>query len=143
MVAAQQRNFSRIYSIELDHVLYQAAKERFSSNPSVTIIEGDSGLVLPKLLDEIAGPCLFWLDGHYSAGVTAKGDRDTPISAELSAIVRHSCRDHIILIDDARCFNGEHDYPRIEDLIESLRAQRPGVEIIVDTDVIRVVPGRV
>ena len=69
--------------------------------------------MIPALLKKLNRPCLFWLDGHYSGGVTAKADVETPVISELKAILEHHIKGHIILIDDARLFNGTKDYPTI------------------------------
>ena len=74
-------------------------------------MHGDSGEILPELLNNINEPILFWLDGHYSAGNTSKGSLNTPIIKELVTIFQHPIKQHIILIDDARLFNGADDYP--------------------------------
>ena len=80
----------------------------------VEILHGDSGVVLPELLRRISEPALFWLDAHYSTGETVRGELDTPIEQELKAILNHSVRNHVILIDDARNFIGTNDYPTAE-----------------------------
>jgi hypothetical protein len=59
-------------------------------------------------------PALFWLDGHYSGGVTEKADIETPIMKELEYIFTHPVKNHLILIDDARLFIGKRDYPTLE-----------------------------
>ena len=47
----------------------------------------------------------------------AKGEVETPIRRELSQIFNHSIASHhVILIDDARLFIGDHDWPTIEEL---------------------------
>ena len=89
-------------SIELSPQLHQAACRRFEHTRNVRLVEGDSGIRLPEMLADMHRPVLFWLDGHYSAGVTASADLHTPISAELQAILRHPVKNHVILIDDAR-----------------------------------------
>jgi len=117
MVNAVRNRFDQIYSIELGLELYENAKRRFADKKNITIIHGDSGKVLDELLGHVNQPCLFWLDGHYSGGITAKGEAETPIRKELSHIFNHSIASHhVILIDDARCFIGDHDYPTIEEL---------------------------
>jgi hypothetical protein len=117
MVYAMRNLFSRIYSIELSVDLHQQVQERFSRQNHIVLLQGDSGEVLAGLLPQIDQPCLFWLDGHYSAGFTAKGNLDTPIEKELAHIANHPLKQsHIILIDDARCFTGEGDYPGMETL---------------------------
>ncbi len=126
-------------SIELSSELHHRARQKFSKHRNVTLLEGDSGKRLPEVLERITTPTVFWLDGHYSSGITAQADDDTPISAELDAILRHPIGNHIILIDDARCFDGTNNYPYLDDLIEVIRANgRYTTE--VSTDIIRLVP---
>ena len=86
MVEAQKSNFKKIFSIELGIDLFKKAQKRFKNNKNVFLKQGDSGKVLPHLLKEINEPAIFWLDGHYSQGITAKGDKDCPIFEELHAI---------------------------------------------------------
>ena len=78
-------------------------------------MQGDSGNVLNQLVPELNSAALFWLDGHYSGGQTAKGEKECPIYEELKSILASSL-EHIVLIDDARLFIGQHDYPTIEEL---------------------------
>lgn len=126
-------------SIELDDAYYQAASRRFAGYQNVTILHGDSGLILPQLVRQLSEPALFWLDGHYSGGVTGKGEIDTPISAELSAILDSGIKGHVILIDDVRCFDGTHDYPHLDRLLEMVRA-RGTHHAEVSTDIVRLTP---
>jgi hypothetical protein len=117
MVHAVRNSFSAIYSIELGVELHELARRRFAHLEHVHIRHGDSGEVLEELLREVKEPCLFWLDGHYSAGVTARGAMSTPIEKELTHIAEHRQRNrHVVLIDDARLFTGAGDYPSIDRL---------------------------
>lgn len=126
-------------SIEISPELYASACERFKRQKNVRVFHGDSGTKLPELLRDIDRPCLFWLDGHYSAGVTSRADVDTPISKELEAIFDHPIKGHIILIDDARYFNGTNSYPHIDQLLAWVR--REGTYIAeVSADIVRLVP---
>jgi hypothetical protein len=103
-----------IYSIELDPRHHENAARRFAGYPNIHILPGQSGEVLPGVLAKINQPCLFWLDAHWSGGSTAKTDIETPVMQELECILNHKmASDHVILIDDARCFTGEHDYPTL------------------------------
>lgn len=138
MVFAMKDVFSQIYSIELDSDLYMKAKERFANVQDIHIIQGDSSKVLPDILTSIRQLCLFWLDGHYSGGINAKSDLDTPILEELKHIFAHMIRDHVILIDDARLFIGQEDYPTIEDLREFVAKERPNWVFEVKNDIIRI-----
>lgn len=140
MVAAQLHSFQKIFSIELGEELCRRAQQRFSKNKNVKIIQGDSGKVLPQLIKEINTPGIFWLDGHYSAGPTARGDKDCPIYEELTAIFSGPALNHILLVDDARLFNGTNDYPTLEALSAFVKQHKPGYRVEVKDDVIRFTP---
>jgi hypothetical protein len=114
-VAACLGHFERIYTIELDPALFETARDRFAGEPSVTVIHGDSYTELSRLAAKVTGPVLFWLDGHYSSGDTAKGPHDPPLPWELRAILGRSEPD-VILIDDARHMGVLPDYPSIEEI---------------------------
>lgn len=130
--------FDRITSIELDPALFAAARARFARHDHVRILQGDSATILPGVLAEIVSPTLFWLDGHYSGGITARADLETPIRAELDAILNHPVVGHVVLIDDARCFDGRNDYPTLDELAEMVRSVNPRYRFEVREDVARI-----
>lgn len=137
-IYANRNIFRSIYSIELSEDLHRQACRRFARLPHVTILHGDSASVLPRLLGDVQEPALFWLDGHYSGGVTARGSIDTPIVAELEAILAHPIPNHVILIDDARCFDGTGGYPSIPQIKDLILSRRPTARIEAKDDIIRV-----
>ena len=139
MVEAQKRYFNKVYSIELSNELYSQAVDRFGQDSNVEIILGDSGQKLKELLEIIKEPALFWLDGHYSAGFTAKGNLNTPIIEELRTVLTNG-KEHVILIDDARLFTGEDDYPSIFQLCSFVNDLSPERKVIVADDIIRITP---
>ena len=139
MVEAHKRRFKKVISVELSPELHNLAVKRFRKDKNVLIIQGDSGKVLPEILKNIEGPIIFWLDGHYSAGITAKGDKDCPIFEEVDAILNSAESNHILLIDDARCFNGEGDYPTIDELTQYIRNKNDKYKVEVKNDIIRFV----
>lgn len=148
-VQALLGQFKKLYSIELSEELAARAKKRFEASPEVTIIQGDSGNEIEKIVKNISEPILFWLDGHYSGDFvhknelikTAKGALNTPIERELDVILE-SGLPHIILIDDAREFNGKHDYPTIGQLKHILKKNKKSIQytLSVERDIIRIVP---
>jgi hypothetical protein len=140
MIYAMKDRFRTIFSVELSEDLCNLAKSRFRRFPHIHIMHGDSGDVLPQILADLSAPSLFWLDGHYSGFVTAKGAIDTPIRKELQAVLAHKIKDHVILIDDARCFDGTCDYPTVDELRELISVHRPGYGFSVLNDVIRIHP---
>jgi len=140
MVDAMQDDFDRIYSIELSPELAARAQRRFAGHERIAIIQGDSGHELGKIMGRLDQSTLFWLDGHYSAGETAKGDKDTPIFEELTHIFGSPERGHVVVIDDARCFGSDPDYPSLEQLSTFIRSHRPACRIEVADDSIRILP---
>ena len=140
MIEAMKSVFDQIYSIELSKELFKKAKHRFKNSKQVELIQGDSGIELKNLMQKINKPTLFWLDGHYSAGETAQSHKDTPIFEELQHIFDTPDRGHVIIIDDARCFGIEPDYPSIQQLSDFVKSQRPNVDISVQYDSIRITP---
>jgi hypothetical protein len=140
MVHAMRKSFSRILSFELDEKLARDAQKRFAGDHHIEIIQGDSGKLLGDYLAKINEPCLFWLDGHYSGGVTAKGALETPIKNELGFIFTHAVDRHVVLIDDARCFTGENDYPTLDELQNFVAERKPNHKFSMEHDVIRIHP---
>lgn len=138
MIAAQLDHFTTIISIELSAKLHKKAKERFRQQAHVKLYQGDSSHVLPQIMPTLQQPAIFWLDGHYSAGMTARGDKDCPVYEELDAIFSHDTG-HVILIDDAREFIGKNDYPTIPALEAYIKSKNPAYTITVKDDIIRAV----
>lgn len=137
MVETMRRRCRRIVSIELDPLRYETAKARFVAHPEVSILEGDSANVLAGVVAALTEPALFWLDGHYSGPGTARGERNTPILAELGHVLGHGIR-HTILVDDARLFDGTSDYPTLAELELFVRERRPDAAIVVQDDIIEI-----
>lgn len=137
MIEAQKTRFKKIYSIEIKNDLFKKAQKRFINDKNVIIVLGDSGKVLPQILKDIDEPVIFWLDGHYSNGITAKGEKGCPIFEELNAIFKIGMLNHIILIDDARCFNGRSNYTTIEKLITFVKGKNEKYQVEIEHDIIR------
>lgn len=136
-----------VYSIELAEQLAKNALERFANVSNVTIIHGDSSKCIPELLTNLPGKKLFWLDGHFSGTcfqgeskiVTARGDSDTPVVAELQAILNDSIA-HVILIDDARLFDGLSDYPSLRRVKALCKSSPHRYSVSVADDIIQISP---
>ena len=137
MIEAHKNNFKKIFSIELGEKLFEKAKKKFRGSPHIHLLQGDSGIVLHKLMPEIDEPVLFWLDGHYSEGITALGEKECPVREELDAILPNKFK-HVILIDDARMFNGTHDYPTIEEIKKILENTGKKFDVEIKDDIIRI-----
>lgn len=130
-------DFRRIYSIELDEYLFKRAISQFKGYKQVKILNGDSSKILVSLLKKMKGPALFWLDAHYSGEGTARGEKYTPIEREVELILNSKVgKKSIILIDDARLFTGNNDYPEITSFKKYIHKNYIGKEIQVKNDII-------
>jgi glycosyltransferase involved in cell wall biosynthesis len=120
--------FERCYTIELSAEFCACARKRFTPFPHVTCIEGESSAELPKVLQNIDEPVLFWLDAHATGSHAADAGFD-PLFKELDAIYAHRIKRHVILVDDA---SGR------EDMV--MRGAPPHYRASVRNNIIRIVP---
>jgi hypothetical protein len=137
-LAVVSKRVPRSVSVELDPHLAARARRRFARHPEIEIVEGDSAVRLPEIVAKLDRPALFWLDGHYSSGVTALGDKYSPIEEEIHAVLGERRPDHIVLVDDARLFVGDGEYPSLSAVRESVASLRPGWSFAVVDDIIRI-----
>lgn len=132
--------FDKIYSIELDKLLYKRARKKFAGSNHISLYLGDSSQLLPTILKKIDEPTLFWLDAHYSDGITAKGNLTTPIMQEIRSILKHRQKKHIILIDDAILFIGKNNYPTIGKLKNIILKKYPRAMFRIKDNIIQIIP---
>ena len=128
--AAASVVFRSVHTIELSEALAQKATARFATVPHVQVLQGDSATMLAQVVTRLTGPALFWLDGHYSEGVTACGAQNTPIREELEVIAQSAPPGSVILIDDLRLFESiparpdlpasVHGYPALPEIYVAL-----------------------
>jgi hypothetical protein len=137
------KNAHKVYSIEPEPTLFANARENFRNVGHVEILHGTSEVIFPTLLPKITGDVNFWLDGHYSAGITFKGPTDTPIAAELQSIDENLThfRKVTILVDDIRLFSPRtteySGYPPLDFLVDWARGHQFSWEIEHDIFVAR------
>jgi len=106
---------SHVHTIEPSDECIARALGVLQDFDNVTMHKGFSEDVFPDLLGRLSGSVCFWLDGHFSGGITTKSLLDTPIKSELREIGRnlHLYDRCVVLIDDIReCGSG--DYPPLE-----------------------------
>ena len=85
-----QPYFKSLYTIELSEHYFNYFNQVKIENEYTNVINyfGDTAQVLPEILKNLTSEnkVIFWLDGHYSGGITARGESDCPIFKELEAI---------------------------------------------------------
>lgn len=123
--------FKKLYSIECNNKVFEEAKRRFKYI-NIDLLKGNSPAILRELMRYINDPCFFWLDAHadYEEKIAP------PIIKELEAIKESRVKSHIILIDDARLFNGKNNWPFKELLFKKLREINNNYKIKIEKDII-------
>ena len=119
-----QESSRHVYTFEPEPTLFSRALSFFSKKTNVTVINSTSEKGFPKLLPEIFGEVNFWLDGHFSSGITYQGENDTPVLDELNNIenFRQNFTKLSVFIDDIRCFGSEDpnyaNYPSLNLIVD-------------------------
>lgn len=137
--------FEHVWTIELSESLWKRALENHADVSNVTFMNGSSDKVIGDV--EVSGPTLYWLDGHWSAGVTAGELNQCPVLEEIRAIDRMPAGGQsALLIDDARHFlappgppMAREQWPSIAQVFDELRARHDRYVTIVE-DVVVAVP---
>ena len=130
------RHFRETHTVEVVPALAGLARERFRNQPTIIVWDGDSSDVLRSLLPQLRGAVLFYLDGHDSGGITGKGLKACPVREELEIIYASSENRVSVVIDDARLFGTDPDYPTIDEVREWMKTLRPTASVRVEHDAI-------
>ncbi len=137
--------FERVWTTEFSEDCYKGAIERNASLSNVSFLYGDSRSLLPKILAELPGDALFWLDAHYSGNETYGKADECPLLGEV-AIINQSTRNNAIIIDDARFFlsppqpfHPADQWPDISSVLGALNSV-PDRYIVILEDIIVAVP---
>lgn len=140
------RGFERVWTVELNPDYLAQARLNNPGLNNVTYLQGDSASELPKIVNQLKGPALFWLDAHAGAGFFANEDI-CPLVQELETVLA-SPHEHCIIVDDARAFLAPppppFDYrkwPSLDQIFAAV-AKRPGYNIVTIADVLIIVPER-
>ncbi len=94
---------SKLNTIEIEPEFNYTAKNKYKGN-KITFHLGDSSIKLIDICKSITDNVVFFLDGHWSAGDTCRGNKDCPLFEELTAIMENVNTKAIIIIDDCRLF---------------------------------------
>jgi hypothetical protein len=125
--------FTHMFSIENDHSRYLNCIERMVGLQRNTVIFADSAVHLPRMIQRIEGPVLYFLDAHG-----AQPEEPTPIREELAHIFYHAELWPVVLIDDARLFNAWSTWPNLSEIEEIAISHH--YECTVENDMIRLEP---
>lgn len=108
---ALKYSFDRIFSIEIEDILFNKAVEKYRNVPSVNIIKGDSSKILSNIVEQLDGNTIFWLDAHfpgadsnirtYKECLNYKYNTRLPLESELKIISnRRKVFKDVLICDD-------------------------------------------
>jgi hypothetical protein len=125
----------RVISIEIEPTLHARAVDRFKDADNVEILLGDGMEIVPRLVGELEGPALLWLDGHFSGGITGRGAFDEP-AVEILRRIREQQppAGMTIVVDDLRLFGADPTFPDLTSLIDAAREAFPAARLTAELD---------
>lgn len=135
-------NFDAVFTIENSAEMFAIAKQNLIGIPNITMLHGDTRKYLPGIVAQ-NNNLIYWLDAHWSGGVTYGEFDECPIFDEL-AIIFGSDRNHVILIDDARLFlappPSPHQRKNWPTLLEIMRSLPAEWDCLCHDDVLAIIP---
>lgn len=139
-------HFLNVFTIEGSPEFREAAQKKYRRRSNISFLQGDSRSVLPKVVAELTGPALFWLDAHWMPGAFG-ASAECPVLEEI-AVINQTPYEHFILIDDARYFLAPpprphlaSNWPDIAAILAALAAGQPDrFRVIVYNDVLVCIP---
>ena len=139
-------HFAKVYTIEKSQAFAISAKAALANRNNVEVIHASSSSGLRELSTQVDGPCVFWLDAHWSGGETSGIKKQCPLAEELS-LLAHFNKESVVLIDDARLFlstppppQEPDQWPTIIDVLTGLSRIYPRHHIVIIEDAIVCVP---
>ncbi len=84
---------------------------------------------------------MFWLDGHFSAGVTHGANDANPLLAELAAISTSNVGPHVVATDDVSSLSDRESNCSLSDVIRALEQIDDSCTFYFDYDVLVALPG--
>lgn len=135
-------NFDAVFTIENSAEMYAIAQRNLSGIPNIAMLHGDTRKHLPTIVAQHDN-LIYWLDAHWSGGLTYGESDECPILDEL-AIIFNSQRNHVILIDDARLFlappPSPHQRKNWPTLLEIIRSLPADWDCLCHDDVLAIIP---
>jgi hypothetical protein len=111
-----------VYTIELSKILFTSNLKKYSNYKNISFMYGQSEHELQKVLNmDLSFPICFFLDAHFSEGLTQKSNRESALELEVKSILNF-VRDFptVVIIDDFVALNGTNGYLSLDDVISQL-----------------------
>jgi predicted O-methyltransferase YrrM len=129
--------FDQLVSVEADPILHSAAKRLFMDKgiTNVELSMGDSRSLLQHIDPAFGDESVYFLDAHYSHGITSREYGACPVIDEIVTVIERS-PDAVIVVDDLRTMTGLDGYPTLVDILNAIPNSRR-VSIAYDQLIIR------
>ena len=124
----------------MDDALFARASEFLRPFSNISVLHGDSSEVLKEVVQQLGRPAIFWLDGHYSGGGTAKGRIAAPLAQELKVIASSPIKEHVIVIDDSSDFCLKEGNEQLSGIIAILEGINRDYKFYSDYDMLFALP---
>lgn len=138
--------FGKVSTIEKSTELHENVVNKYGEITNIEFFLGDSRTCLKEIVSVLNKPTIFWLDAHWSGGLTYGEADQCPLLKEIDII--NSCQSETyIFIDDARLFlsppqpphNVGH-WPSIVEVIDALQSKLWNRYVVIIEDCIIAVP---
>lgn len=115
------RLFESLWTVEAQPLLHRAALKLFEVKKvsNVHLSLGNSVEFLKSFSAETGNNAVFFLDAHYSTGITSRAYGRCPVIEEICVIMDNS-PGALIVVDDVRTMNGKWGYPTLEMILREL-----------------------
>lgn len=121
------KNFPMVHTIEASKDCITIAKFMSGRFPKkIRFHEGTSEQCLDGICSLLDGSVCFWLDAHYSSGITYKGEEKTSISSDLKIIEKNIDRFEsiVVIIDDLLACHLDSNYPSLDTYVDWARKNK-------------------
>jgi len=117
--------FDRLATVEADPVLHTAAVRLFAAKgvENVELALGDSRSFLAGIDRDFGNDSVYFLDAHYSHGITSREYGTCPVIDEIATVIDRS-PEAVIVVDDLRTMSGSDGYPTLDEILNSIPNSR-------------------
>ena len=108
LAEALEKGFDQCYSCDIIERIVKLAKKKFAAHKNVHLFAMDSFSFLEKIIPDLSGPTLFWLDAHFPERYSKKKKKFSPelfypTLSELRIVAKKKdIQNDVILCDDMR-----------------------------------------
>tara|TARA_Y100000401_G_scaffold79227_1_gene64759 strand:- start:606 stop:1175 length:570 start_codon:yes stop_codon:yes gene_type:complete len=133
-----QPYFEKIFTVEISKKLWEFLNPQISHVDNIEHVNGDSLVEIPKFLKKLTDKdkVFFWLDAHWSQGLSDKNHLDVPLIEECVIIDQEYKSDTaIVVIDDVRMFetNINEDWSYVT--IDAVKSSFKNFDILISEEV--------